>query len=334
MKPRAQSKAKSPNPDAVEEVRVSTHPHTAELGRISGPQVQIVSKGGTNSFHGTSHFTFQDSSLNARPYFARSVPDSNYRLFGGTVGGPIVKDRLFFFGAYEGLKSKVAGATTALVETQQFRDQVLQLRPNSSAAKVYQTVPPLRYPTEGLRDRGRLLPGGGYSTDPDGIPDVGTVSVDSPFKRRGTQFNIRSDYQFSNGKDRLFGSYWYTRPEWGSNELRPSFFVETFTRVQSINVVHTRAFTPNILNEARFGTVEIAFEQAYPKLAEIINIPYLFSDDGGVSINAPFENIYHSRTYQFAGNLSINRGKHAFKVGGDYRSSLLTAEWPQPPSWS
>jgi Carboxypeptidase regulatory-like domain len=324
----------SPNPDAVEEVRVSTHPHTADLGRISGPQVQIVSKGGTNALHGTAHFTFQNNSLNARPYFADSVPDSYYRLFGGTVGGPIIKDRWFFFGAYEGLESKVAGASEALVETQQFRDQVLQLRPNSQAAQVYQAVPPLRYPTEGLQDLGTLLPGGGFSTDPDGVPDVGTVSVDSPFKRRGTQFNVRSDYQFSNGKDRVFGSYWYTRPEWGNNPLRPTYFLETFTKVQSVNVVHTRTFTPNILNEARFGTVDIAFEQTYPDLANIISIPYLFSDDGGVAISSAFENIYHSRTYQFADNLSINRGKHAFKFGGDYRYSLLTAEWPQPPSWS
>jgi len=324
----------SPNPDAIEEVRVSTHPHTAELGRISGPQVQMVSKGGTNAFHGTSHFTFQDDSFNARPYFASSVPDSHYRLFGGTVGGPIVKDRLFFFGAYEGLESKVAGASTALVETQAFRDQVVRLRPNGQAAKLYQAVPPLRYPTGGLEDLGTLLPGGGFLTTPDGVPDVGTISVDSPFTRRGTQFNVRSDYQFSNGKDRLFGSYWYTRPEWGNNVVRPSFFLETFTKVQSVSVVHTRAFTPNILNEARFGAVDIAFEQAYPKLTEIINIPYLYSDDGGIAIDAPFENIYQSRTYQFADNLSINRGRHAFKFGGDYRYSLLTAEWPQPPTWS
>ncbi|MCI0622171.1 MAG: carboxypeptidase regulatory-like domain-containing protein [Acidobacteria bacterium] len=324
----------SPNPDAIGEVRVSTHPDTAELGRISGPQVQMVSKGGTNNWHGTSHYTFQNNQLNARPFFSDTTPDSYYRLFGGTVGGPILKDRLFVFGAYEGLRSLVAGAFEARVETEQFRDLVIRTRPNSAAAKVYQTVPPLRYPTEGLQDLGTLLPGGGSSADPDGIPDVGLVAVDNPFTRAGNQFNLRLDYQFPNAKDRLFGSYWYTRPEWGSNVVRPKLFFEIYTKVQALNVVHTRSFTPNILNEARFGGNDIAFDVSYPQLAEVINIPYLFSDDGAVGISAPFENIYHSRVYQFADNLSVNRGRHAFKFGMDYRHSLLTAEWPQPPSWS
>ncbi len=273
----------SPNPDAVDEVRISTHPHTAELGRISGPQVQIVSKGGTNSWHGTSHFTFQDDKLNARPYFADSLPDSYYRLFGGTVGGPIIKDRLFVFGAYEGLRSIVVGGYDARVETEQFVDLVRQLRPNSVAAQVYQTVPPFRYPTEGFQDLGTLLPGGGFTTDPDGIPEVGLVSVDNPFRRDGTQFNFRLDYQFPNGKDRLFGNYWYTRPEWGNNVLRPAYFYETFTKVQAVNVIHTRSFTPNILNEARFGGNDISFVSGYPAVPEIINIPYLSSDDGARS---------------------------------------------------
>ncbi|MCI0626383.1 MAG: hypothetical protein L0387_32855, partial [Acidobacteria bacterium] len=243
-------------------------------------------------------------------------------------------DRLFAFGAYEGLRSKVAGAFQTSAETQQFRDLVVRLRPNGAAARVYQAVPPLRYPTEGLQDLGTLLPGGGFSPEPDGIPELGLVSADNPYTRKGNQLNFRLDYQFPNGKDRLFGNYWYTRPEWGSNVLRPAFFVETFTKVQAINVVHARSFTPNILNEARFGGNDIAFEQAYAKLADIINIPYLYSDDGAVGFNAPFENIYHSRVYQFTDNFSINRGRHAFKFGADYRHSLLTAEWPQPPTWS
>ncbi len=259
------------------------------------------------------------------------MPDRYYRLFGGTFGGPIIKDRLFAFGAYEGLRSLVAGAYTDTVETQQFHDLVLQLRPNSIAAKVLQAVPPLRYPTTGI-DVGTLLPGGGSSTTPDGIPDIGQVSVDSPFRRWGNQFNGRADYQFPNAKDRIFASYWYTKPQWGSNVTRPVSAGDTFTTVQAGNVVYTRSFTPTVLNEARFGVNDIFFDNTYPKMP--LNIPYLYTDDGGISINASYNNIYHSRVYQFVDNFSINRGRHAFKFGIDYRYSLLTAEWPYPPTFN
>ena len=100
----------TPNPDAVEEMRVSTNPTSAEDGNISGVQVQMVTKGGTNGYHGTGHYTFLDDSLNALPYGASSDSVGSWyqRYFGGTIGGPIIKDRLFFFGGFEGLRERRA----------------------------------------------------------------------------------------------------------------------------------------------------------------------------------------------------------------------------------
>jgi hypothetical protein len=259
---------------------------------------------------------------------------SHYRLFGGTLGGPIIKDRLFVFGAYEGLRSSVTEGGQLLVETQQFRDLVLQLRPNSTAAQVYQTVPPLYYPTSGLEDLGTLLPGGGFSSEPDGIPDVGLLSIDSPLKRNGDQINFRLDYQFPNAKDRLFGSYWDTRTVYGRRADRPKLYAETFSDPQMINVVHTRSFTPNILNEARFGRNIIDYGTTYLFEAETMHIPILYSDDGGVDIYGPQGDYYDLRVYQFADILSMNRGRHAFKFGVDYFHSVVKTDYPSLPSFN
>ena len=326
------SAAFTPNPDAVAEVRVSTDPFSAELGRISGPQVQMVSKGGTNDWHGTGHFTLQDNSLNAKPYFGTELPDSYYRLFGGTAGGPILRDRLFIFGAFEGLRANVAGGFTALTETEQFKNQVMQLRPNSVAATMMQDHPPLRYATEDLRDLGALLPNGEYTETPDGVPDVGLVRVDSPFKRKGSQINTRVDYHFPNAKDRIYASYWRTKPDWGNNPLRPDYFLATSNAINWGNFVHTRIFSPTVLNDARFAVHDIFFEQNYPDLQKIINKPSINTDDG-ISWGLPFENIYNSRVYQIADTLAISQGRHNTKIGVDYRHSLLLADWPNPPGY-
>ena len=330
----------SPNPDAVSEVRVSADPYAADMGRMSGPQVQISTKGGTNEWHGTAHYTFQNAKLQARPFFSTTVPDSYYRLFGSTVGGPLIKDRLFAFAAYEGLRSRVVRSYRATVETEQFKDYVVRTRPGSTAAKLLQTLPPQRYPTEGLVDKGSVLPNGQVSSLPDGIPDLGVITVDSVAPRIGNQVNGRVDYHFPNLKDRLFSSYWYTKPKRGSTDSftanpwsRPAYFLDTYSRINSANVVHTRAFTSNVLNEARFGLIDVFFERFYPRLDEIIHVPILNTDDG-IGFPWTYENFYHSRTFQFADVLSINRGRHAVKIGANYYRLRTTNDGPNTPSYS
>ena len=113
----------TPNEDAVSEVRVSTNPDSAEYGTMSGAQVRITTKGGTNEWHGTGQFTTNEDQFNAVPFRStrEAVPNTYTRQFGGTLGGPIFKKRFFFFGAYEGLRERKATSYTTLVETEAFR---------------------------------------------------------------------------------------------------------------------------------------------------------------------------------------------------------------------
>src|SRR3954468_19046751 len=91
-----------PSPDSIEEFRVLTNTFDAEYGRNSGSVVNVVTKSGTNQFHGNVYEFFRNKVLNASGFFDSEKPDFKQNQFGGTFGGPIKKDRTFFFTSYEG----------------------------------------------------------------------------------------------------------------------------------------------------------------------------------------------------------------------------------------
>src|SRR5581483_5399205 len=105
-----------PSPDSVEEFRILTNTFDAEYGRNSGAVVNVVTKSGTNQFHGNVYEFLRNKVLNARGYFDTSKPDFIMNQFGGTIGGPIKKYRTFFFASYEGrrLRQGKSGDTVAV----------------------------------------------------------------------------------------------------------------------------------------------------------------------------------------------------------------------------
>jgi len=99
----------TPNPDTIKEMKVVTNPYDAELGRFSGAQIQIISQNGTNQFHGTALFKLDRPGLNAyQAYDPNNNPqrdNAKYNEYGGTVGGPILRNRLFFFFGYDTIRN-------------------------------------------------------------------------------------------------------------------------------------------------------------------------------------------------------------------------------------
>ena len=96
----------SPNPDAVQEFKILTNNYEAEYGRTSGGIVNQVIKSGTNGLHGSGFEFLRNDALNARDFFLPSVPNYKRNVFGGTVGGPIKKDKAFFFVSYRGARRR------------------------------------------------------------------------------------------------------------------------------------------------------------------------------------------------------------------------------------
>jgi hypothetical protein len=104
-----------PSPDAIAEFRVITNTFDAEYGRNSGAVVNVVTQSGSNAFHGNLYEYFRNKVLNAQGYFNTVKPQFNQNQFGGTFGGPIKKDRTFFFGSYEGRRVR-QGTPSDLVQ--------------------------------------------------------------------------------------------------------------------------------------------------------------------------------------------------------------------------
>ncbi|MBI1895868.1 MAG: TonB-dependent receptor [Acidobacteria bacterium] len=313
----------TPNPDAVEEMRVSTNPTSADEGIISGVQVQMVTKGGTNAVHGTGHFTLLDDSFNALPFGARreNVGSWYQRFFGGTVGGPIVKDRLFFFGGVEWLRERrvstagqgiSSGASRIVVETEAFKNWVVSTRPNSVAAKILTQFPPASYATQDFVD-----------VNNDGIPDLGRAVMDRPTTRSGHQYNGRVDYQSRSARDRIYGSFWRNSPDQQGVNIRPAFDDRTKTGSYLLSFVNTHTFTASSLNDVRFSYWDLKYD--YSIVSGAYHVPCVSTDDGLNLGPCTFSlELFDSPVYDIRDTFSWNRGRHSVKVGGSYRHVYMT----------
>ena len=145
----------TPNAESVDEVRVVANNFSAVDGRNSGAQIQVISKGGTNQFRGSGSFYYQDENFATKNVFETAVPDFSKKQFGYSIGGPIMKNRLFFFTSYEGLRQ--AGGRGSIVhrrDTGVPRTSSRSTRPNSIAANLFKSYQPGAYPTSNFRDTG------------------------------------------------------------------------------------------------------------------------------------------------------------------------------------
>lgn len=221
----------TPNQESIQEMNVVTYGYDAQYGRNSGVTVQVISKNGTNKFHGSGFFKYDDPGLNAYnryngenggvPNTTFRVPDAT-RQFGGSFGGPIRKDKLFFFFSYEGLRDNQSGVANQWIFTPQYVQSVIANRAGGVTAQVFQSkgvaprVIQVLTPTcsvgfaagqcqvagTGL-DLGSVTGGlGTYVNDFntstgggfDGIPDIEYAGVAVPSTTAGNQYNGRIDF--------------------------------------------------------------------------------------------------------------------------------------------
>jgi hypothetical protein len=131
-----------PNPDAVQEFNLQASNFTAEYGNAAGGIVNIVTRSGTNAIRGSVFEFLRDGALNARNYFALTKDTLKRNQFGGSVGGPILRDQLFYFGTYQGTRvrseaaGRVAFVPTAAERAGDFSSLATQLRRSRDAATV------------------------------------------------------------------------------------------------------------------------------------------------------------------------------------------------------
>jgi hypothetical protein len=115
--------------DSIAEVQIVKGVLPAEYGGVAGGQINVITRSGTNSFHGSAFYSGQNEKFNARPFFAPAKPVGTFNQYGGTLGGPVVRNKAFFFGTYEGYREKVQVNLDTVVPYQAVRDEILRALP-------------------------------------------------------------------------------------------------------------------------------------------------------------------------------------------------------------
>jgi len=306
--------------DAMQEFRLQTSSFAPEFGRQPGGQVSIVTRSGTNSFHGTAFDYFRNSVLDANDWFANyhhlPKPEERQNDFGGVFGGPVIKNKTFFFFSYEGLRLRQPVTQESVVPDTASRQQApASMQPYLNAFPI-QNGPELA--------AGSAQFNGSYSNP---------ASLDA--------YSIRMD-QVINSKLSLFGRYNYSpssitqRGAFPSNGVVLSNTESLSSSVQTFTVGSTQIINQRISNELRanysndrVGTNYVLdnFGGAVPLPDSLLFPPGFSSANGAFALyiigvgeyikgkNATDE----QRQFNLVDNLSATTGSHQLKFGADYR---------------
>lgn len=288
----------TPNEESVKEVRVESSSFSAENGRANGAQVMVVSKNGTNDWHGSILLRAARPGLNAYQRWGgpNAEPTRNtdrFNQWAGSVGGPIIRNKLFFFFSYETLRQNSVSTGSNWYETPQFIDTVTSRNPNSIAAKI------LGYPGQGVSfssisqtancatagittcanitdASGQLLgldigsplalplgtpdptyvSGGtpGVGGGLDGVPDIMFVNTTNPVRSTAQQFNGRLDFQATQNDLIAFSMYHVPVDTTSFNgPVRAANLWNNSRQNQSGTLLWNHIFGPSLLNEARIS---------------------------------------------------------------------------------
>lgn len=295
--------------ETVKEFRVLTSNYSSEFSRVFGGAFNIITRSGTNSFHGSLFEFIRNDSFDARNFFDVDKPGFKRNQFGFSIGGPIIKERSFFFASYEGLRERAGVTVTRTVPDLESRNGVVAGRPVAIAQSVipYLDIWPL--PT----------------TDP--MPGDGSALFVGTFNQPGNEdfFNLRVDHSFSEAHTAL-ARYTFSNSDqlFLPDTSFPEFPNQYRNRPQYLTLQLTSVFSPTLLNELRFGFArtkplsDTAPENPFTELGFIAGQPLgTISISGfdvfGTDRDLPRRLIQNS--FQFSDGLTALKGRHSLKIG-------------------
>ena len=323
-----------PNPDAVQEFNLQASNFTAEYGNAAGGIVNIVTRSGTNEIHGSVFEFLRDGSLNARNFFAPAKDTLKRNQFGGSAGGPILKNRLFYFGTYQGtrIRSKAAGRVafvpTAAERAGNFSSLSRQLvDPVTRQPFLNNQIPPER-----------ISPVAKYFLDWIPLPNrggrelnfVGTEQIETE-----NQFMTKVEYN-RNGHQ-ISGRYFFTdydRPAVvPTDNILAASNAGNAVRVQNVSVNHTFSIRPTLLLNSTFGfnrqrggslsSGPFSYPDAGVRIASAaasaLKAPpeLVMSVTGAFSINTNHLGDFDRGDFTIRENLTSLLGPHELHVGGE-----------------
>ncbi|MGH9353972.1 MAG: TonB-dependent receptor domain-containing protein [Terriglobia bacterium] len=243
----------SPNPETVESISVLTNNFDAAKGRNAGATIQVFTKSGTNKIHGDFDYYFLNNDLSARTEFQSTVPTFERNEYTFSLGGPVKKNKLFWFGSVDVLRSSTTTAYQTTVETQDFDNWAQTNLPNNLGTKILQMAPPQHFPTTGIETVSQLESANpGYYPPPNipaNLPAVGTANISFSVPKNGYQWFFRID-SYLTDKDRIYGTAMRTYDTAVGTTARPALNLPQANASDYVNLDWTHTFSAHLLNEA------------------------------------------------------------------------------------
>ena len=310
----------TPEPDSVSQLKISTNTFSADRGRQSGALIEVFTKPGTNKFHGSLSEFYTGSRLTARTEFQTRVPRFLRNDFGGTVGGPIIKNKVFFFGSLFWSKSSQGVTMTQTMETPDFVNYVTTNYPNSLAAQFFKGAPSGAAPTSGFQTVSQIEKNLVSPYLPPGIPGdlvaLGNVSISQSPINNGFQGHMRIDDNFHNGNDKLFYSLFRNTTQGGVANPRPNlaYVSPNATWYHKIDYVHT--FSARLLNEASVSYIRADGDQpAAP--GTLPTLPNASAGGLGTGFSSWGPSGWVHNNWNWHDVLTYVQGSHNIRVGID-----------------
>jgi hypothetical protein len=329
----------------VQEVSVITNPYSGQYGQLSGAQVSYITKSGTNDFHGNAQYWWNGRYMNANDFFnkwqtpagvANPAPFGNANQWATSVGGPIIKNKTFFFADYEGLRFVLPSSATVYIPTQAFATAVLnniQAKQPAEAA-TYQQIFNLYANAKGANTavpqtntpycNSLILPGF----------DPTTQNCSAQFLASPTalahEFIVagRVDQRIGD-KDNLFGRF---KIDHGLQPTVVDPISPNFSALSNQPAWDVQANESHVFSATQTNVFTAALSHYVAQFAQnhdlaVSTLPYAI-DTSGLGSSVDFSNLNHLQSfpqgrnitqYQFIDDFSWNKGKHSFKFGGNFR---------------
>jgi len=332
-----------PNPDSVQEVVVSTSNYSAQFGKASSLVTQITSKSGSNKFHGAAFEDHQGNSLTARNEFQNYKDPINGYItpytrneFGASLGGPIRKDKTFFFGSWDQVVSQTTSTGPTTVEDPAFVSWMSTNEPSNLSTTLLSSYKPTVNPTPSsvatvanVESNQGGAPDAAHNcadkvNDPNGIGPLGmpcamnmidTTNGTSVAIHNGYQYNARVDQSFAQSRDRIYANMYNTHlmGPW-DNGVRKGFDINFPQDAWFGAINYSHVFSASMLNEMGMG---------YTRTSVVIpckdcnllptNVNGIVGFGDGFAPVGFAQNDFHWRDM-----LSITHGKHALKTGAEW----------------
>jgi len=316
--------------DAIREFSVLTTNYSAEYGRASGGVINAITRSGGNDFHVSLYEFLRNSALDARNFFDGSAPPPFKRnQFGASGGGPIRKDKTFFFANYEGLRQSLTNTSVNTVPSPAARSGNLCAPPDCSTTTTVAVDPQAaRYLAFWPAPNGGLICP--FASCAPGTGDTGIFTTQIATATSEDFFTTRIDHRIGD-RDSLFGTYVFDKASVLAPDPLNLWVDSNLSRRQTVSIEENHIFSPTYANSLRFGFSRVVATVNSPKngvsplatdttfgifpgqVAPQISVPGLTLDTGGLGALPTF--LYNWNSFQFYDDAFRTRGNHSLRFG-------------------